>query len=329
MLIGRIDLAKLPLRIGYWRLPSPQVRLLTFVIGALRGNESPEVSELLLREALDSLRRGEADLGRVEFARVGCPLYRSALKLPGFLSRDLHPVVRPILTLELSKRHEEVLKGFSKSLRQELKQKPKRLRAEFGSVVLKCFERPEELGVMVRDVEHIAAKSYQRSIGVGFRDTDTSRKLLVFQATKGWLRTYVLYLGDRPSAFQVGCLHDGVYYEDDTAYDPEFADYSPGIVLQGEILEDLCGRHTRAIDFGPGDAEYKRRFGSTCHQHASLYLNPATLRGVAYNAVRTLTVTADETLKGAASRFGILPRIKRFFRGRGQKPSGTRDVAPT
>ena len=316
ILVGRIDLTLLPLKIGYWKLPSRRVRLLDFAIGAQRGNCSAEASQILLREALDCLRRGEADLGRLDFVRVDSPLYQLARSLPGVLERDRGAVPQPHWSMQLAENCEEVLNGLSQSLRYELKHKTKRIEADFASVVVKCFEKPDELDILIRDVESIAAKSYQRSIGVGFHNSEPMRQRLLFEAKKGWLLAYVLYVENVPRAFWIGTLYDDVFYGQFIGFDEEFSDHSPGTVLQAKGLEDICARQVRGIDFGPGDAQYKARFGSTCHEEASLFLFPPTFRGVALNLLRTLTALANETAKGVAGRAGALPAIKRILRGK-------------
>jgi hypothetical protein len=328
ILIGRIDLTTVPLRIAYWSLPAPRVRLLTFVIGAQRGNSSPDVSELLFREALRSLRRGEADLGRLESVRVDSSLYSLARRLPGILGRDHGPVSGGHWVMELQKSYEEVLKGLSHELRKELRRTTKRIQADFERVEVKCFERADEIESMLRDMECIAAKSYQRKIGVGFRDTAVLRQHTLLQARKGWLRGYILYVGAKPIAFSLGCLYDGVFYSDDMAFDPDFTKCSPGTVLQARVLEDLCARQAKGIDFGPGDALYKARFGTSRHEEAYLYFYPPTFRGVAHNLVRTLTGLVNSSAKAVLGRAGVLPRIKRVLRGKKgvtakQQPSTT------
>jgi len=316
ILIGRIDLTTLPLKIGYWHLPSPRLRLMTFVMGAQRGDCSSEASEILLREALDSLRRGEADLGRLDFVQVDSPLYRLARALVGVLRRDHVALSEPLWSMELSQTYEQVLKGLSQGLRYELKRKGRTIAASFKSLEVKCFHRAEELETALSDIEAIAAKSYQRRIGVGFHNTELTRELALFQAKKGWLRAYVLYLEAKPSAFSLGCLYHGVFYSDEMAFDPELTEYAPGTVLQARVLEDLCAQQARGFDFGPGDAEYKARFGTMRRDQTCLYLFPPTVRGVALNVLRTLTGVVNETGKALANRTGVLRRIKRILRGK-------------
>jgi CelD/BcsL family acetyltransferase involved in cellulose biosynthesis len=297
------------------------------VIGAQRGNTSPEVSELLLREALESLRRGEADLCRLEMLRADTALYRLARSLPGILGRD-HSVVRqPHWYMELSETYEEVLKGLSHDLRKEIKRTAKRIQADFGSVVVKCFEKPDDLEILIRDVESIAATSWHRRVGGGFRNTERVRQLLLFQAKRGWLLAYVLYVEAKPRAFWLGHLYQGVFCSEYMAFDPDFSKYSPGTVLQARVLEDLCAKHAKSIDLGLGDLLYKTRLGTSRHEDAELYICPATVRGLALSAARTLTFFANETPKALLLHLGLLSRLKAALANKKKDASRVRGVA--
>jgi CelD/BcsL family acetyltransferase involved in cellulose biosynthesis len=56
-------------------------------------------------------------------------------------------------------------------------------------------------------------------------------------------------------------------------YDPAFASHSPGLVLLPRLIEDLVTtRAADSVDFGAGDADYKRMFANTSFQgvHALL-----------------------------------------------------------
>jgi CelD/BcsL family acetyltransferase involved in cellulose biosynthesis len=280
------------------------------VLGAQRGNSSPQISELLLREALESLRRGEADLGRLDYLRVDTALYRLARSLPGILGRDHAVIPQPHWYMELSKTYEEVLRGLSHDLRKEIRRTAKRIEADFEGVNVRCFQKPEELETLIRDVESVAAISWQRRIGSGFRDPEHMRQLLLFQAKKGWLRTYVLYVDAKPRAFWLGSLYEGVFFSEYMAFDPDFSKYSPGTVLQARVIEDLCANHTKGIDLGLIDLLYKRRFGTSRHEDAELYIYPRTIRGLALSAGRTLAFLINETPKALLSRLGLLSRVK-------------------
>ncbi len=314
ILIGRIDLTTLPLRIGYWRVPTPQVRLLTFVIGAQRGNSSPEMSELLLREALNSLRRREADVARMEYVRANSVLHRLATSLPGIIGRDHGATSTPHWSMELPKTYEEVLQTLSGDLRGQLKRKAKKIQADFASLSVRCFEKPEELDLMMRDVETVAAKSYQRGLRVGFHDDQETRQGISYQMTNGRYLAYVLYLDGKPSAFWLGSLYGSVFYSDYLGFDPAFSGYSPGTFVQTKVLQDLLIRQATRVDFGPGDARYKAQWGTACQEEVTLYVFPSAFHGVALNLLRTLSALGNKAGKALIIGVGVLPRLKRILR---------------
>jgi CelD/BcsL family acetyltransferase involved in cellulose biosynthesis len=212
--------------------------------------------------------------------------------------------------MELSKTYAEVLKGLSHDLRKEIRRTAKRIQADFDNVDVKCFEKPDEVETLIRDVESIAAISWQRRFGLGFRNTERMRQLLLFQAKKGWLLAYVLYVEAKPCTFWLGYLHEGVFTSDYLAFDPDFSKYSPGTVLQARVLEDLCARHAKSIDLGLGDDYYKTRLGASRHEDTELYMYPPTVRGLALSAVRTLTIFANEAPKALLHHLRLLSRLK-------------------
>jgi Acetyltransferase (GNAT) domain len=315
-LIGRIDATKLLLKIGYWRVPTPRVRLLVFVIGARRGNLSPGISELLFREALNSLRRREADVVRVDYVQTDSVLHHLASSLPCVIGRDYGAVSEPHWIMELRGTNQEIMQAFSADFRNQLRRKTKKIQRSFPDLSVKCFEKPDELDAMMRDVETVAAKSYQRGLQVGFLDNPTTRNTLSAQMARGRYLGYALYLQGKPSAFWLGSFLDSVFYSDYLAFDPTFSEYSPGTYLQTRVLEDLVIRQAARIDFGPGDARYKNQLGTTCQQEVTLHVFPSTFHGTVLNSLRILTTLGNKAAKAVAGRLGVLPRIKKAVRNR-------------
>jgi hypothetical protein len=314
VLIGRIDSTELLLKIGYWRIPTPRVRLLTFVIGAHRGNSSLGTNELLFREALNSLQRKEAEAVRVDFVRSDSVLHHCARSLPGISGRDYGAVSTPHWIMELPTTYEEIMRALSGDLRNQIRRKAKKIQSKFSNLSVRCFEKPEELEAMLHDVETVAAKSYQRGLEVGFLDNQTTRRALSSQLAKGRYLGYALYLQEKPAAFWLGSFLDSVFYSDFLAFDPAFSEHSPGTYLQTKVLEDLVVRRAARIDFGPGDARYKAQLGTTCYEEITLYAFPPTFNGVVLNLLRTLITLGNKAAKTVAQRLGVLPRMRKAFR---------------
>jgi CelD/BcsL family acetyltransferase involved in cellulose biosynthesis len=128
---------------------------------------------------------------------------------------------------------------------------------------------------------------------------------------------YVLYLDGEAIAFWPGSAHGGTFHIGTPGYDPAYADYRIGTYLQMRMFEDLIADpDVRVVDYGQGDAEYKRRFGSESWDEADMHVFAPTPRALAINATRTAILAAAEGARAALRRAGVLERIKRGWRRR-------------
>jgi hypothetical protein len=321
ILIGRLERKALDFRVGYLPRFRFRARCLTFVHGALRGNSSPENTRRLLQEVMNCLRRDEADVAMLDEVAIDSPLYRLALKLPGLLSRDTLPELKGHDLMTVPESIEEVLECLSAHRRHELRRTRKKLQHNpIGEPKLVCYRDPAELDHLFHDAEEIARKTYQRGLGVGFADTVRVRKRLELAALKGWLRAYLLYLGDRPCAFWIGMLYGDTFVSDYTGYDPELRHFSPGINLVMQMIERFCNRADgdviSELDFGPGDTEYKAVLCTRKWLEAVVYIFSPTLKGLALKSVRTATRVANVLVRKILVSTKLSPWIKRAWRGR-------------
>ena len=69
----------------------------------------------------------------------------------------------------------------------------------------------------------------------------------------------VLRAGNRPIAMHIGMRSRSVWHYWTTAYDHEFARYSPGNVMLIEMARAAPGLGFAELDLGKEDFEYKRR----------------------------------------------------------------------
>lgn len=321
ILVGRLDSTTLLLRFGYWQIASPRIRVLIFVMGAQRGNPSAQSSELLLREAFGSLERREVEALRFDFVPVDSDFYNLSRTLPASVVRDRGTVPTPHWSMELSGSYDRVLANLSGDFRNQLKRKAKKIRAVFPDAVIRCLESSQDVDIILRDVERVACKSYQRGLGVGFCDNQETRSAVSSQIARGNYLAYILYLKGDPAAFWLGASIDSVFYSDYLAFDSDFGAYSPGSYLQMKVVESLINRGSSRIDFGPGDARYKSQLGTCCRHESSIYVFPKTPKGVALNLLRTLTASADRTAKRTVEALGMLTLLKRSARLAARKRS--------
>jgi hypothetical protein len=319
MIVGRMERAFIEGRIGYKTLYKRQAKQLTFNYGGQLGNFSESNSDTLVREVIKLLRTGEADLAMFNFLRVDSPLFRVATTLPGILSRDLVLAKQLHRCTTLPDNIDALNSQVSPKIRKN--KGFKKLLKDFSGVwEVRCLREPHEVERLCQDVERVAKTTYQRGLGVGFVDCDEMRRRLLLHAEKGWLRTYILYLGEKPCAFWMGTLYKTTLHSDCMGYDPEYAKCSPGTFLIMRVIEGLCSHmgdeNVTQIDWGLGDAEYKAALGTHDWQEACVYIFAPTIKGLALNVFRTLAMMADVQLKRILERVRLVRRIKRLWRDR-------------
>ena len=106
----------------------------------------------------------------------------------------------------------------------------------------------------------MSRKTYQATLlALGIRDDPATSSRLSHSAEQGWLRSYILYCENVPCAFMLGFQYGGCYYYDDVGYDPAYAKWSVGSVLQLKVIEDILDspHPLKHFDFRPGSARIR------------------------------------------------------------------------
>jgi hypothetical protein len=300
ILVGLCERRKLPFRLGHFTIWEPEVSTLELVYGGLRGNPSEENCAALVKELMKSLEAGVADLALWKQLDVQSPLYDCVLKQPRFALRDYSGCLRDHWWLEnFPNGRESFLGTLGRSQRSKLQRKYKKVLNHFaGKVQVRSFRSVEDLPAAIADMEIIANKTDKRKIfGDGFFDTPEIRTHMAVAAAKGWLRLYILYLEDQPAAFWMGTVYDRCLQGDHTGYDPAWSEFSPGIFLFLNILEDLREEHIQSIDFGYGNTQLRQTFGNLRRVESRAQIYAPTWRGVELNFSRTATCRAANAAK--------------------------------
>jgi hypothetical protein len=314
--VGRIERTELRTTVGYRTVLKPSVKALVLAHGGFVDTTGGELAGVVVEELLAALRRGEADVLQLPALRVGSPLHAAASAAPR-LQRQPFASVRVHRRLELPSSYEEFLRSRSRSTRESVKRYTNRLlRDHRDELEVKLLRDPADLDPIARDLDEVAAKTYQRGLGVAFADSADQRAQTALGLERGWFRVWVLYLQGRPIAFWPGWVYRGTLFIGTPGYDPALGDYRVGQYLQMRMTEDLCADpEVRAVDFGFGDAEYKRRFGTESWEEQDVVVFRRSPRGLALNAARagvTGAVNAAKRVLGG-ERVG---RLKRAWRRR-------------
>jgi hypothetical protein len=327
MFVGRVEEIPLVCKFGYTTVYQPTVRAITLVHGGAAGVDRESASDAVVDELLRCLARREADVVLLPALRTDSSLFRSAMSRPSVLCRQHFTERNTHRRLELPGSIDEFLRSRSRKTREGIKRGQKRLLKDFhGRVATRPFRDESGIDELFADVERVAAKTYQRGLGVSFADTDEHRRLTKLAMERGWFRGYVLYLGGTPVAFWHGLAYGGTFFIGTPGYDPAYREYGLGTFSFMTVIEDLCrDEAVSAIDFGFGDAEYKRRFGTEAWEEADVLIFASSRRAALVNLSRTAILAANGLARDALERAGLLGRVKQRWRERIASDDDRRD----
>jgi hypothetical protein len=285
-------------RVGSMALLRSQARVLRIGTSGVMGDPSPETARTVVRHVLDTLAARKADVAYLHQIEADSALAEAAATVPTRISRDRFARRAPRWILELPESFEALVETRSKSVKKTIKRCESLARRKIPDLRVVCYREPEDLDRLVVDCDVIAHQTYQRRLGVGFRDDPETRERIAWLLRKGWLLAHVLYSGSKPIAFWHHIRYGGDLHTRETGFDTEYGDCRPGFYLLTRVVAEHCGSaKTRRVDFGTMDADYKRWLGSHCSDLVSMYLFAPTLAGTSMAARRSWTGVADRAAR--------------------------------
>lgn len=305
-------------KVGYKDVYAPRLRSLTVVNAGVLGDDSEDACRALLGELRRSLETGAADMLRLRNLRIDSPFHRIATTAPVGVARGYRTVPAVHWVLDLPDSFETFLSGLSSSTRESVKRYGRKLTKEYGDRLhIQVFRSPSELDQLFEQVSQVAEKTYQGGLGVAFTGDELQRNLTRLAMERGWFRAWVLSLDGTPCAFWHGEAYRGVFRIGIPGYDPAVGHLRVGNFVLMRLIEDLCADDdVHTLDYGFGNAEYKRRFGSRSWQEEDVLVYAITAKGIRINAVRTGVLFSAALARRAFERGSIFARLKREWRRR-------------
>jgi hypothetical protein len=312
MLVGRLEQRVLPVRFGYATLWRPSMRCITVVHGGVVGSK-PAV-RAMVASLLRSLEEGEADAIFLHRVAVGTPLHAEASTQAGLACRQRFVAPTRHWGADLPATFDAFLSGLTQKERANVRRAQRKLLQDFGErIEIRRLGAERELGPMIADLEHVASKTYQRGLGAGFSAAD-DRPLVRCAVDRGWFNAWVMYIDGAPCAFEIGHLYGGTFFSAAKGFDPAYGRHRIGTSLHMRMLQDLCDDpRVEAIDFGFGDADYKRRYATRCWYETDLVVYAPAIRPILVGAVRNAVSGADLVARRLAGSDRIA-RVKRRWR---------------
>jgi Acetyltransferase (GNAT) domain len=329
MLLGRLEHTKLNLKVGYKTMFQCHARRLFVVQGGFLGNQSEENSRFLVREILLCLGRREADIVEVTRVRLDSELRRAAREDAPFFCRGYLSAVHEHRSMKLPGSFKEFMQGISRKNRHEIRRHERKITEDFaGKLSIHCYRREAELEELAQEVDKISKKSYQRALGVGFKNEPETIEALRLAAQRGGLRGCVLYLAEEPCAFFVGNQYKSTFHGNFMGFDPKFGRYSPGLMVLMHSIEECFDPDHQAtrLDLGWGDRQYKRAVCNTSWQDGPLFLYAPSLTGLRLNLLVSGTTLVDRLARSMVSKSSFLQRFKKTWQERKLKSRADRSA---
>jgi hypothetical protein len=192
--------------------------------------------------------------------------------------------------LELPRSYDELLAGFSKNMRSQVARRGRQLEKEHSGELqlVQVQDGTAEIDWALDRFFEVEASGWKAREGTAILTApgaeQTYRAFAHALARRGWLRLYLLRVGDRVVAGDLGVAIGTTGFLVKTGFDEELGRLSPGLVLRGKVLEASIEEGLTAYDFlGPDDA-YKLRWTSTVRPRVTLraYRGSAVLPALAW-----------------------------------------------
>jgi hypothetical protein len=205
--------------------------------------------------------------------------------------------------------------GYWQSVSAKSRYKTRRAARDLAHEV-KRYTAPADVEPFLAGAEYISQRSWQgKRLGPRLGLNERFRAHFDALARLGALRSYVLLHQDRPAAFVYGWQWNGRFEYEEIGYDGTLADHAPGRVLLYRVLEDLVADGTNEVlDFGSGDAEYKRVFGTHESTSGPVVIASDTVKAQIWSGLRHTRTAVDRGMRGFLRRTGLYEKARRLYR---------------
>jgi CelD/BcsL family acetyltransferase involved in cellulose biosynthesis len=241
-------------------------------LGFLTSRDGQQAIRLIFRYLMDS-GVGKIELADIPESAPAFPVLRETIDNIWALKTITVSCESPFLKIETS--WDDFWGRINSSVKKDIKWSGNRLNRNFGGLKVRVIEDYDEK--MVDALIAISTKAQAAKVGRGlFRDEKTTAFIKVALkafSQNGQSRIYLLEAGSRVISYIIIFCLGGKYYYWTTAFDPEFAKFSPGKLLTRYALEDAFKLGLAEFDFMKGKEPYKLFWTKTAKKNyvISLY----------------------------------------------------------
>jgi hypothetical protein len=316
LIIATIRESYFKLKLGYKSLLSLKTRYLEIMYNGMIGDESPATCRYTINFLKKILAKEKIDYIFFKQIEINSNLYKAAKKYGGIFSLSRFEVRNPHLFIDIPDSYEKFLENQTSKRRHEIRRYAKRIENDFkDKIQVKLLEQPEEIDIIIKDTTEIASKTYQDKIGAAVVNDKETRERFLYELRNGRLKVFIMYLEGKPVAHWIVFLYRGTILGGTTGYLQEYNRYRPGLYLFLKMINYLCQNgNVNKLDFGFGDAQYKREFASSINIESNIFIYSVIPRGFIFNFIRIFNSISLNLYRKLSFRFEMIRRIKKKSR---------------
>lgn len=217
---------------------------------------------------------------------------------------------------ELPTSWEALLAKRSSKSRRQLRYDDNRLRRTYDErLKLRRLDSDEHRLRLLVDLRTVASASYQSNLKVSVLDDPLQFALISAARSTRSLRVWMLYIDEEPVAFWWGVIHGGTLIIGSPGFRPEYTKERVGYFTFRRMIEDACADPAIShIEYGPGEADYKKRFATHRAEVADVILFEARARSLVLKGLLGLDDAVRMVGQRAVQRAGRTRELKQRLR---------------
>ncbi len=157
---------------------------------------------------------------------------------------------------------EEYIQSLSRNMRKNIRRALRQFE-EYANGNIKVFVSPEEVKTAIEHILQIEQGSWKWKQGIRI-DAAENREfyfsIMRDFAPRNWLRVYVLYIGEKPVAYDLNVVYKNTVKTLKGSYREDSARLSPGTVLTYHEIKDFFRQGYGSFDLLWGNLDYKQKW---------------------------------------------------------------------
>ena len=220
--------------------------------------------------------------------------------------------------IDLNTDFESYMSKFSGKTRSGIKRKVRKFEeASGGKIEWTVYRSVAEMDRFHSLAREISKLTYQEKLfdaGIP-NDRDFLEEMRAL-ANADALRGFILFLEARPISYLYLPIKDRRVSYGHLGFDPAFARYSPGIVLQLLALESLFSENRyQVFDFTEGDGAHKRLFSTTERYCGNVFYLRSTIENRLILRLHLAVRRFSDFVDSLIVKSGLKERLRRALRG--------------